>query len=286
MKQKTFSARLFSLLFSLFFLIPGPAKAAAPSASLRGPVLDVMEDGILLMDPDLGAVILHIDAETVMEGVLAERPLEAGLYVIAAYNGQTTRSLPPMAHAQRLGCYSLEGIAAAVTQSSFLLTGDPLFGDVVVHLSDNLPPVYPGALVTVYYNGAMTLSFPGQVTASHLSVPILKGKVSKLTGQTLAVSGANGEAYSVLIAEETLLPSGLSAADMRGHEVAVFWSGEMTEGTLTAFEIIDLSALPEGIIPAYLQEPMALIDVIANKPQNKLSRNEKSIEKRRYHQSA
>ena len=60
-------------------------------------------------DIELGSVLLNVDETTVMDGILAEGDIEVGQYVFVEYDGRLTRSLPPQAHADRVGCYRLTG---------------------------------------------------------------------------------------------------------------------------------------------------------------------------------
>lgn len=193
------------LSLALAFLLPLPVFAAEPDLELEGLVKEVTEEGFLMEDVQLGEVWLNTDETTVWDGILAEGELEVGQYVLVRYDGRLTRSLPPQAHADRVGCYVLSGTAEAFYDSGVLLTGDETFGDVIVHLDESLAHVYIGMPVTVYYDGIMMMSLPGQVNARHIVVPSLTGTVSERGGEGFTLTDAEGQAYQVLLTEETLV---------------------------------------------------------------------------------
>lgn len=193
------------LSVALAFLLPLPVFAAELDTELEGLVKEVTEEGFLMEDAQLGEVWLNTDETTVWDGILAEGELEVGQYVLVRYDGRLTRSLPPQAHADRVGCYVLNGTVEAFYDSGVLLTGDENFGDVIVHLEESLAHVYIGMPVTVYYDGIMMMSLPGQVNARHIVVPSLTGTVSERDGEGFTLTDAEGQAYQVLLTEETLV---------------------------------------------------------------------------------
>ena len=193
------------LCLALAFLVPLQGFAAEVDTELEGLVKEVTEDGFLLEDAELGEVWLNTDETTVWDGVLAEGELEVGQYVLVQYDGRLTRSLPPQAHADRVGCYVLRGTVDAFYDSGILLTNDETFGDVIVHLNDSLAHVYIGMPVTVYYDGIMMMSLPGQVNARHIVVPSLTGTVSERDEEGFTLTDAEAQAYRVLLTEETLV---------------------------------------------------------------------------------
>jgi len=193
------------LSLALAFLLPLPVFAAELDTELEGLVKEITEEGFLMEDAQLGEVWLNTDETTVWDGVLADGKLEVGQYVLVQYDGRLTRSLPPQAHADRVGCYVLSGTVEEFYESGVLLTGDENFGDVIVHLDESLAHVYIGMPVTVYYDGIMMMSLPGQVNARHIVVPSLTGTVSERGGEGFTLTGADGQAYQVLMTEETLV---------------------------------------------------------------------------------
>ena len=66
-----------------------------------------------------------------------------------------------------------------------------------------MPHLYQGMPITVYYNGVMAMSYPGQVTASHIVVPELTGTVSDRDSAGFTLTDADGNEYRVLLSEQT-----------------------------------------------------------------------------------
>ena len=66
-----------------------------------------------------------------------------------------------------------------------------------------MPHLYQGMPITVYYNGVMAMSYPGQVTARHIVVPELTGTVSDRDSAGFTLTDADGNEYRVLLSEQT-----------------------------------------------------------------------------------
>lgn len=197
--------KAFALLLALVLALPLWATAEEIH-QFEGYVLEVLEDGFLMEDIQRGQVILNTDASTVWDGVLAEGELEAGMYVLVDYDGRLTRSIPPQAHADRVGCYTLQGIVGELADKGLLLTGDELFGDVWVKTDlVDTEHVYIGMHLLVYYDGIMAMSLPGQVTARQLEIPTLSGTISEKGEDSFLLTTEGGETYRVLMTEATLI---------------------------------------------------------------------------------
>lgn len=198
--------QLSALLLSAFMALPlGATGEAVIDTELEGYVTEVMEDGFIMEDKALGQIMLNVDEATVLDGVLLESGIEPGLYVIVTYDGRTTRSIPPQAHADKVGCYVLNGVVGEFSETGFMLTGDELFGDVLVHTEGSDKHLYPGVPVTVYYDGVMAMSLPGQVAAREIVVPELTGTASQLDLEGFTLTDAEGATYRVAITDETLI---------------------------------------------------------------------------------
>ena len=199
--------RVFALALSLLMALALPLGAFAeenePDTLLEGLVTEVLEQGFVMEDIELGSVLLNVDETTVMDGILAEGGIEVGQYVFVEYDGRLTRSLPPQAHADRVGCYRLTGTVDLSLSMGVLLTGDPIFGDVIIRVDGSMPHLYQGMPITVYYNGVMAMSYPGQVTARHIVVPELTGTVSDRDSAGFTLTDADGNEYRVLLSEQT-----------------------------------------------------------------------------------
>lgn len=203
MKKNRFFALALSLLMALALPLGAFAEENEPDTLLEGLVTEVLEQGFVMEDIELGSVLLNVDETTVMDGILAEGDIEVGQYVFVEYDGRLTRSLPPQAHADRVGCYRLTGTVDLSLSMGVLLTGDPIFGDVIIRVDGSMPHLYQGMPITVYYNGVMAMSYPGQVTARHIVVPELTGTVSDRDSAGFTLTDADGNEYRVLLSEQT-----------------------------------------------------------------------------------
>ena len=203
MKKNRFLALALSLLMALALPLGAFAEENEPDTLLEGLVTEVLEQGFVMEDIELGSVLLNEDEPTGMDGNLAEGDIEGGQYVFVEYDGRLTRSLPPQAHADRVGCYRLTGTVDLSLSMGVLLTGDPIFGDVIIRVDGSMPHLYQGMPITVYYNGVMAMSYPGQVTARHIVVPELTGTVSDRDSAGFTVTHADGNEYRVLLSEQT-----------------------------------------------------------------------------------
>ena len=203
MKKNRFFALALSLLMALALPLGAFAEENEPDTLLEGLVTEVLEQGFVMEDIELGSVLLNVDETTVMDGILAEGDIEVGQYVFVEYDGRLTRSLPPQAHADRVGGYRLTGTVDLSLSMGVLLTGDPIFGDVIIRVDGSMPHLYQGMPITVYYNGVMAMSYPGQVTARHIVVPELTGTVSDRDSAGFTLTDADGNEYRVLLSEQT-----------------------------------------------------------------------------------
>ena len=190
MKKNRFLALALSLLMALALPLGAFAEENEPDTLLEGLVTEVLEQGFVMEDIELGSVLLNVDETTVMDGILAEGDIEVGQYVFVEYDGRLTRSLPPQAVDLSLSM-------------GVLLTGDPTFGDVIIRVDGSMPHLYQGMPITVYYNGVMAMSYPGQVTARHIVVPELTGVVSDRDSAGFTLTDAEGNEYRVLLSEQT-----------------------------------------------------------------------------------
>ena len=126
---------------------------------LAGTVTEIGEDFILFETADGQLVQANLSADTVFEG----KTIEAGDFIHVTYNGQMTFSLPGQISAMRVGCYAFTGVVDEIAEGSFLLKSEM---DILVKATaEQLENLQAGQTVTVYSNGIMTASLPGQITA-------------------------------------------------------------------------------------------------------------------------
>lgn len=202
--------KMLMTLLSLVLALSLPLAAFAQEeiemdTLLEGLVTEIVEGGFLMEDINQGEVMVNTSEETVLDGVLLEEVLTVGMYVMVDFNGMMTRSLPPQVHADRIGCYRLSGsISEMLEDGSFLLTGDPIYDEVIVHTALDMN-LFVDMPITAYYNGAVAMSLPAQAGALHIVVPTLEGSISDLTEEGFILTDAEGTAYEVKLTEETLL---------------------------------------------------------------------------------
>lgn len=193
------------LALVLALALPFGALAEEPDLQLEGFVTEIVDGGFVLEDTVQGEVMLNTSETTVWDGLLQETALEVGQYVMVDFDGRMTFSLPPQAHADRVSSHVLTGVVGEVTEEGFLLTDDPTFGEAFVRLPQAMPHLYQSMPVTVYYDGVMTMSLPGQVNAHHIIVPEITGTVSELTEEGFLLTDEAGMEYSVLFGESTFI---------------------------------------------------------------------------------
>jgi len=164
--------KLFALLIALalgcLFALAEPAPETEETAmpaffTLEGKIAEIGEDGSLTLEcADLGAVLVLTDADTVWETMGDIAP---GAYVHVDYDGKMTRSLPPQVTAQRVRMYVLSGdVLEYNAEENTVLIDTPSHGQVQVNLAEPLPEG-AHAQLTVYFDGAMTMSLPPQIGA-------------------------------------------------------------------------------------------------------------------------
>lgn len=151
------TASLESILVNATEILPLPT--AQEVFDLAGTVTEIGEDFLLFETADGQLVQANLSAGTVFEG----KTIEAGDFIHVTYNGQMTFSLPGQISAMRVGCYAFTGVVDEIAEGSFLLKSEM---DILVKgTAEQLENLQAGQTVTVYSNGIMTASLPGQITA-------------------------------------------------------------------------------------------------------------------------
>ncbi|MBQ8149833.1 MAG: hypothetical protein IJ041_04885 [Clostridia bacterium] len=199
--------KFFALLMAALLAIVPLAVFAEDTEMLKpfeGLVTEVVEGGFLMEDANFGQLLVNVDDNTVLDGILSIQPIEPGMYVLVDHNGMMTRSIPAQVYAQRVGCYTLNGVADQITEEGVLLTGDPIFGDVFVQMSPTKAVVFPGAPMLVYYDGVMTMSLPGKVNARYVVVPEVTGIISENDGAGFTLTDEEGNTYRILTSDQVL----------------------------------------------------------------------------------
>jgi len=166
-------ALLTALIFSVCTATV-PARTDAETAEpqdelydLAGTVLEIAVDHLLLLTPDGIEVQANLFPETVYDG----ESFGVGDLVHVMYNGMMTRSLPGQIAAMRVSCWRMSGAVAEMKEAGFLLNRAEVGDQVFVHTDAALlESIQVGSEVTVYFNGIMTMSLPGQITADRIVV--------------------------------------------------------------------------------------------------------------------
>ena len=208
---------------------------------LQGTILEVQEDGLLIMDEAQGEVLVLISDETVQE---TGYELGVGDYVYVDYNGQMTRSLPPQVTAGRIVSHKLEGdVVEVYAEENALL----LYGSDGNEYRINLPEAWEGETfdaqrAIVYYDGAATLSLPPQVSAG-LVLPeyAIEDIITELSETSMTLGMDEG---AVLVEfDPALLPEGLEVGDAVRVSYESATAGTNAAPTqVTAIAILKISA--------------------------------------------
>jgi hypothetical protein len=217
--------KFFALLMAALLAIVPLAVFAEDTEMLKpfeGLVTEVVEGGFLMEDATFGQLLVNVDDNTVLDGILSIQPIEPGMYVLVDHNGMMTRSIPAQVYAQRVGCYTLNGVADQITEEGVLLTGDPIFGDVFVQMSPTMAVVFPGAPMLVYYDGVMTMSLPGKVNARHVVVPGVTGVISETDGAGFTLTDEDGNSWRILTSDQVIAGELVSetVSETAGEEAA------------------------------------------------------------------
>lgn len=131
---------------------------------MAGTVVEITDEFILIETADGQQVQVNLFEETLFEG----KEIEVGDYIHVTYNGQMTFSIPGQIAAQKVGCYAHTGEISDLGETGFILNTElePIFVNAPAELLANLAD---GMTVTVYSNGAMTMSLPAQVGAEMIT---------------------------------------------------------------------------------------------------------------------
>ena len=212
---------------------------SAPLLSMEGIVLEIAEDGSYLINTiEHGDVQVLVSDETFTEAI---RDISVGDYLYIDYDGKMTRSLPPQVNASVVRMYSLEGsIIESYPEENAVLLMTETHGEVYVTLpADWAEQEITTETLTVYFNGAMTMSLPPQVNAGY-AVPgySIQGVVTEIAEDYLTI-GEELEAVQVNF-EDGLLPEDVNVGDV----IRVIYNGMMTRSLppqITAGEIVQIS---------------------------------------------
>lgn len=246
-----------SMLLTLLLALPALSFAqVAPESGdetklllLQGVVTELLDDeGFLMEDAEQGVVQVNTNQEeTYFAGVNSDGDVTVGQYIFVEYDGKMTFSLPPQVFGLRVYSYTVSGNISEVADTSVMISGDPIFGDVLANLDEavSYPTTKVGMPVTLYYDGVMTASYPGMISARRIVVPTLSGYVTELTEDGLMLVTEEDQIYQVQIAKGEALPEGVG---MDSH-VEIVYDGAATKSAppiVNALSIRSLDDLAEG----------------------------------------
>ena len=132
---------------------------------MAGVITEITEEFILIETADGQQVQANLFEETFFEG----KEIEIGDFIHITYNGMMTFSIPAQIAAMKVGCYTHAGVISDLNDTGFILSTElePIIVNAPAELLEGLTD---GMAVTVYSNGAMTMSLPAQVGAEMITV--------------------------------------------------------------------------------------------------------------------
>ena len=132
---------------------------------MAGVVTETGEGFVMIESADGQMIQVNTFAETVFEG----KEIEVGDYIHVTYGGQMTFSIPAQIAAWKIGCYAHTGGVGEITEGQFALETEMEL--ILVNApAEMLAGIETGMTVTVYSNGAMTMSLPAQVGAEYITI--------------------------------------------------------------------------------------------------------------------
>lgn len=157
------TADLESILVNATEILPLPVVQEI--FDMSGIVTEMGDEFILIENAEGQEIQVNLSEETLFEG----KEIEAGDFIHVTYNGQMTFSIPAQIVARKIGCYAHTGVVGEITEGQFVLETE-METILVNATAEQLESIEPGMSVTVYSNGAMTMSLPAQVGAEFITV--------------------------------------------------------------------------------------------------------------------
>ena len=157
------TASLESILVNATEILPLPTVQEIFDQT--GIVTEIGEGFIMIEGAECQMIQVNTSEETLFEG----KEIAVGDFIHITYNGQMTFSIPAQITAQKVGCYAHTGVVGEISEGQFLLETElePILVNVTAEM---LEGIETGKSVTVYSNGAMTMSLPAQIGAEFITV--------------------------------------------------------------------------------------------------------------------
>ena len=217
------------------------AELAGEAASVQlitGTVIAVTDEGVLIETEANGEVLVLTHEATVWE---TTGDIAAGDYIYVDYDGQMTFSLPAQISADVVRMHRLEGdIKEIYAEENAVLLSTEQSGEVYVRMPESWAQTeIDFSHMTVYFDGVMTMSLPGQINAGLVAPGYsLQGAISEIAEGYILI-GEGAESVQVHIAEGQLPET----AEV-GTVVRVMYDGQMSRSIpaqITANEIVQIS---------------------------------------------
>ena len=157
------TSSLESVLVNAVELLPLPTVQEV--FDMAGIITEIGEGFIMIQTADGQLVQVNTFEETLFEG----KAVEVGDFIHVTYNGMMTFSIPAQIAAQKIGCYAHTGVIGEITEGQFTLETD-MEMILVNATAEQIEGIEAGMTVTVYSNGAMTMSLPAQIGAEFITV--------------------------------------------------------------------------------------------------------------------
>lgn len=234
--------KLLTMILALVMLLTFPViseeteEAEIELFTIEGIVSEITGEYILIENADIGSVQANITADTVFTN---ELPVCEGQYVFIAYNGMMTRSLPPQISAFMISNFRLTGdiLSVSDTENAFTMHTE-MHGEVVVNLPETIhaQDYKEVESVMVYFDGAMMLSLPAQISGMHIvALYKISGTVLDASAECIMIDTENGEV------QVNLHPDTEGEEEYAdGDKITVTYNGMMTRsfpGQISAIHI-------------------------------------------------
>lgn len=251
--MKKFAFFLAALMFiSLAACAQSPSVSPSPSPEtteaaqedvqgavmMQGSILEMTENGFIIETAENGEVQVLVSDETVLD---ADADVQVGDYVYIDHDGTMTASIPAQVSASVVRMHRLEGeISEVYAEENAVLLSTQTNGDVYVRLTDE----WNGAQIdfsymTVYFDGVMTMSMPGQINAG-MVIPgySVQGAISEIGAETLLIGDGTRQIEVHFSQGQLPETAGIGAV------VRVIYDGQMTKSIpaqISATQIVQLS---------------------------------------------
>lgn len=230
------------LIAALIAMTAAFAEPIDETLTCAGNVLEINDDAILIQDSDLDEILVISNEETVFD---IDHEIAIGDYLMIDIAELAMDTEIQQVTAAVIRMHVLEGsmIEYSAEDNTILLDTES-HGEVLV----NLPEAWAETEIDfeymhVYFDGAMTMSLPAQVSAAFI-IPgyAVQGEVTQINEDSLILGGGT-ENYADEIEvhfEVGTLAEGINVGDV----IRVIYNGQMTRSIppqITAMDMIQVS---------------------------------------------